>query len=596
MEKKEKDYSDKYRQERKERIAKQAKSAGKKSNAHPGARKTAGKVFSVVVAVVAVVALLAASLNFMEVPQMLIKAVTIDGKSYSMSELSCYYMMAYRSVVSQASAYDQQYGAQYGYGKLFTGYDTSLSPADQTTKDDNGNEITWDEYFLQEAIESMANIKRYYNAAVEAGVELSEEDAASIQETLDYYKSNAGNASLSKLLSVNFGKGVTAKLFKKVLTEQAIASTYQEQLQEELKNGYSDADIEKIYQEDITAYDVVTGRWFTIDVESDVTAETASGEEESSGAERAPIAEELKAQEFISKVKSQQNYNEETFKATVLEYVDKDDEDYENYKNDAMTSLTKVDKETLKSKVGETAANWFYEQDGNGNYVRQAGDMNYFLNEDNSLVYIFYASGAPFRDEAVQASVRHILVQYPTETTEAVSGEEATDTEETTVAAEVKSECKSEAESILAQYKDYINENESGVADEEYFGELASKLSDDTGSQSNGGLCSDMRNDGSYVKNFEDWVFAEGQFDGETRTAGDTGIVETEFGYHVMYYVGAHDHPEWYETILNERANEDWEKKQTEFDESFGEDAIVRKEWACGRLKKSCLKLINSGR
>lgn len=591
MEKKEKDYSDKYRQERKERIAKQAKSAGKKSNAHPGARKTAGKVFSVIVAVVAVVALLAASLNFMEVPQMLIRAVTIDGKSYSMSELSCYYMMAYTSVANQVSAYDQQLGD--GYGKKFIGFDTSLSPADQTTKDDEGNVVTWDEYFLQEAIESMANIKRYYNAAIEAGVELSEEDAASIQETLDNFKSSAGDYSVSKLLSMNYGKGVTVKLFKKVLTEQYIVSAYQEQLQEELKNGYTDADIEKIYQEDITAYDVVTVRWYTIDVESDTSAEAASGEEESSDAERAPIAEELKAQEFIGKVKAQQNYNEETFKATVLEYVGKDDENYETYKKNEATLLQKIQKSAISSNVSEDAANWLYEQDGNGNYVRQTGDMNYFLNADETVVYILYATGTPFRDDTHQTSVRHILVKYPTETTEAVSGEDSTDTEETTVSAEVKSECKSEAESILAQYKDYINENESGVADEEYFGELASKLSDDTGSQRDGGLCSDLKNDGHYVASFEDWVFAEGEFDGETRTAGDTGIVETEFGYHVMYYVGAHDHPIWYETIRDERANEDWEKKQKEFEESFGEDAISRKEWACGRVKKSCVKLIN---
>ena len=34
------------------------------------------------------------------------------------------------------------------------------------------------------------------------------------------------------------------------------------------------------------------------------------------------------------------------------------------------------------------------------------------------------------------------------------------------------------------------------------------------------------------VTNFNDWCFDE------SRQAGDTGIVETEYGYHVMYYVG----------------------------------------------------------
>ena len=36
-------------------------------------------------------------------------------------------------------------------------------------------------------------------------------------------------------------------------------------------------------------------------------------------------------------------------------------------------------------------------------------------------------------------------------------------------------------------------------------------------------------------KPFEEWCYAEG------RKAGDTGIVETEYGYHVMYFVGDSD-------------------------------------------------------
>ena len=34
------------------------------------------------------------------------------------------------------------------------------------------------------------------------------------------------------------------------------------------------------------------------------------------------------------------------------------------------------------------------------------------------------------------------------------------------------------------------------------------------------------------VTAFEDWCYASG------RKSGDTGIVETEYGYHVMYFVG----------------------------------------------------------
>ena len=51
---------------------------------------------------------------------------------------------------------------------------------------------------------------------------------------------------------------------------------------------------------------------------------------------------------------------------------------------------------------------------------------------------------------------------------------------------------------------------------------------------------------GQMVVNFNDWCFAEG------RKAGDTGIVESEYGYHVMYYSG--DSETMFRTFLIENA------------------------------------------
>ena len=92
----------------------------------------------------------------------------------------------------------------------------------------------------------------------------------------------------------------------------------------------------------------------------------------------------------------------------------------------------------------------------------------------------------------------------------------------------------------------------------------------------------------------QDWVFAEGEFAGAERVPGTTGIIETEFGYHVMYYVGGHDNPLWYETILDDLITEDWEAEQTEFEKQYGEDAIVRKEMVVGWVRKAAVKTINT--
>lgn len=593
MDKNEKEALDAYRQERKERIAKQSKSNAKKSHSNPTAKSAAGKVFGAVVAIAVVVALLAGILSFFAVPQKLTKAIVIDGEGYSMSELSCYYMQMYNNVYQTAASYDSNYGE--GYGKMLTGYDVTLSPADQKTTDEDGNEITWDEQFLNQAIDTMANIKRYYKAAVEADVQLTEEAEKQINETLESYKTYLGNYSLSNFLQMQYGKGVNESLFKKILNEQQIVSIYQEQIQEELKAEYSADDVNDIYSKDKAKYDVVGFRWFTIDVAETKDAEVASGAEDTSEAaeDKKPVAEELEAQKFIDAVKAEANYSEETFKKIVLEFADKEDEAYEEYKQDGATLLQKITKSAIETNVSKDAANWLYETNESGNYVRQAGDMKYFLAQDGKAVYILYATGTPYRDETKHTSVRHILVKFPEASTEPVSGEDVTgEAEEATLSADVKAECESEAASILASYNDYIKENTSNVADEQYFGELASNLSDDTGSKSTGGLIENMANDGQYVPEFEDWAFCEGEYEGETRTAGSTGIIETDYGYHVMYFVGADENPEWYETILSDLISEDWEEKQTEFEEQFGEDAIERKEKVEKKVKDACLEMI----
>ena len=587
MDKNEKEALDTYRQERKERIAKQAKQNAKKSNAHNGAKAVFGKIAKCLVAAVVVVAILAGTLNFFGVPQRVIKAVEIDGKAYSMSELSVYYRQMFDNVYQTAYTYESNYGE--GTGKMLTGYDIALSPVAQTTKDADGNEISWDEQFLTQAIEYMAKVKRYYNAAVEAGIEMTEEAQKEIDTALESLSTNRGNYSVSGFLTLYYGKGVTEKLYRQILVEQQIVALYQEARQDALKENYSKDAVNAEYSKDKSAYDVVSFRWYTIDIKSDAETTSTVGEDESVVTSTS-YAEEKDAEAFIEKVKSTKNYNEDTFKQAVLDRVDKDSEDYETYSQDISTLMQKIDKETIKANVSKDAANWLYETDDNGNYIRQPGDMNYYVSDDAKSVYIFYATGIPYQDETVPASVRHILVKFPETTTsaEAVTGEE-----ETGVSDKVKAECKSEAESILADYNNYIKENTSDKADEEYFGELASKLTDDTGSASAGGLIEGMENNGQYVASFEDWVFSEGDFASEERVPGSTGIIETEYGYHVMYYVGSNENPVWYETILDSLISEAWEAEQTEFEKQFGEDAIVRKSMIEGWVKKSSIKTIN---
>lgn len=72
----------------------------------------------------------------------------------------------------------------------------------------------------------------------------------------------------------------------------------------------------------------------------------------------------------------------------------------------------------------------------------------------------------------------------------------------------------------------------AGEQTEEAFAALANEHSQDPGSNQVGGLYENVT-EGEMVQAFNDWCFDE------ARQVGDTGIVKTEYGYHVMYFCGS---------------------------------------------------------
>ena len=88
---------------------------------------------------------------------------------------------------------------------------------------------------------------------------------------------------------------------------------------------------------------------------------------------------------------------------------------------------------------------------------------------------------------------------------------------------------------------------ENGEATEESFAQLAKEHSQDPGSSEEGGLY-DLVYQGEMVETFDAWCFDE------SRKPGDTGVVETEFGYHIMYFVYGAD--EWYRATEQVMATE----------------------------------------
>ncbi len=149
-----------------------------------------------------------------------------------------------------------------------------------------------------------------------------------------------------------------------------------------------------------------------------------------------------------------------------------------------------------KSRVPETYSEWLLDE------ARTAGDIEVFESETGYYVIEFVEENDIHYNTV---DVRHILVT-PTEETE-----------------DAKAAALVAAETYMQEWKDL-----GGT--EEAFGEVAKEHSND-GSASVGGLYENVYK-GQMVAEFEDWCF-----DSERKT-GDCEIIETTYGYHVMYFVG----------------------------------------------------------
>lgn len=96
--------------------------------------------------------------------------------------------------------------------------------------------------------------------------------------------------------------------------------------------------------------------------------------------------------------------------------------------------------------------------------------------------------------------------------------------------------------------QDLLNRYLNGDKTEEFFAELAELYTEDPGSKQTGGLYENVKT-GDMVKEFDAWCFDD------SRKAGDTGLVKTTYGYHVMFY--SDDEALWIykcrEAVFNEK-------------------------------------------
>lgn len=333
------------------------------------------------------------------------------------------------------------------------------------------------EYEREAVLAAMKEHTALYDAAIEAGYSLTEEDIASVQESLDSIKVSAessGYSNLAQYYAAAYGKGMNEKTYKALLEENAIVARYTTDLIE----GYdfTQDEIDAQYELYADEFATVEYLYYKVSTSSDAYAdfEDDAAKLAASKADADKIAEAKDTEEFASLIA------------------------------DAFDAEPSTQTTMGKNAYG-TSKEWLYDS------ARKTNETYVYEESDGYMVMMFVSREDGYYNTA---NVRHILIK-------AVADDEGNYTDEALASA------KEEIERIEALWQEDPTE--------ENFSALAQEYSEDTGSNTNGGLYENVYK-GQMVEEFNDFCFGD-------RTAGDTAIVygssSSYSGYHLIYYVGA---------------------------------------------------------
>lgn len=186
------------------------------------------------------------------------------------------------------------------------------------------------------------------------------------------------------------------------------------------------------------------------------------------------------------------------------------------------------------SELDENVRKWMYGED------TVPGSLSKAVSDSSVTVYLL--NEKPAKDEDYSVDVRHILFKFDNY---ASSGD-----------------ALSAAEKVFDEFK-------NGDGTESSFEKLAEEYNEDSSS-----LYTSVKR-GDMVDTFNDWIFSA------ERKSGDCDIVETEYGYHIIYFTGRNK-SNFLSDITKDMRSEDYDGWFDEFVSSYDDvaesvDSVVKK-------------------
>ncbi len=379
------------------------------------------------------------------------------------------------------------YITQYGSYLTYFGLDTSKDLSTQMYSDT----LTWQDYFEQNAVESLKQNKALMAEAKAAGFTYDTTDEYNtFKETIKTSAASAGISEKEYVRSI-YGSYATMGRIEEYVKNDMVMNAYYQKLQED--NAPSDDEIQSYYEENKATYDSVDYRLTTIEADLPTEPTELADPVEETAADTTGTTDGTAATDSTQDTAYQPSDAE----------IAKAMEDAKVLADDAEKTVAKdgeAHENEKKSSVNYLISDWLFDD------ARKAGDTTVITN-DNSHCYYAVAFEKRYLDETPSADVRVIIP------TEDKTGEE-----------------------ILEEWK-------SGAATEDSFAELCKKYTQDTSAVENGGLFEQVTKTGM-TEELSNWIFDN------SRQAGDTVAITVSDTTYVLYYIGQ-DQPEWKINIKN---------------------------------------------
>ena len=422
-------------------------------------------------------------------------ALTVNNNQISNAELNYFFVDAVNNFYSQ-----------YGSYASLIGLDTT-TPLDEQIIDEETQQ-TWADDFLNSAVADATAAYALADDAKANGYTLPEEAVTSIDQTMEtmaLYATLYGYSDTASYIKAMYGNGATEGSLRAYYELTSLARYYQSYYYDSLT--YTDAELRAAEAENYNKYSTYTYNYYYLNATNFIDSEDTDYTD-------AQRAEGAKKAEETAKALTEGITTVEEFDAAIAALP---------MNAESTTAASFLSEDVTYSSLFSGYAEWMSDP------ARKTGDMTYVesitstTDENGNPIdriggYYVVMFGTCNDNNYPLPNVRHILAAFEGGTTDSTTG--------------VTTYSPKEQEAAKAEAEELFNEWKNGAATEESFAALANEKSDD-GDGTTGGLYEDIL-PGEMVAPFEDWCFGD-------RKPGDTDIVETEYGYHVMYYCGDSD-------------------------------------------------------